>query len=408
MMLRSTTADANRPSIASGSTVLGFVFAFSILSRSALLILVAVIPARVTMNSGETLKGALVEINESAIVFQSETGSAELAFDDVLSLSPIERDEATGPTSRVTLVGGSKIAAQDFSLTGETLTIEPRRQDVVKVPVKQVRSIRFRVASPLTDPQWLGLMDKPLRRDLLVIRRDGDRLDPTEGIVESIGGGFVGFNLDGETVDAPTDRLEGVVFGGAAIDPNAASIQVTDRYGSKWMARSVRTSQDSKSLEIEINDALTHRIPLSHLDSIRWSGGLTLLAAQQPAAAAYTPYLKTEATDGLMRDWFGPSPVGDSDMLLIGDSSIEYRLDDGFQTFAGAVRRDEVVDQAGDVMVRIVLDGEQVWNEELSGGETLGFEIPAAGAKRLKIQVDSGDDGDVGDRVILLRPRMLK
>ena len=387
---------------------MGFVLAFSLLGRAALLMLVGVLPVRVTLNSGDTQRGELVKIADSTVVVQSKSGPAELAFDDVLSLAPVKTDEATGPTSRVELAGGTRIAAQDFLLSGEVLTVEPRRQGALQIPVRQVKSIRFRGSSPVTDPQWLGLMGKPQRRDLLVIRRDGDRLDPTEGIIESVSKGKVRFNLDGESVDAPTARLEGVVFAGASTDPSSSSIQVYDRYGSKWLASSIETSDDLESLELEFGDSLSHTIALAHLESIRFSSGLTMLATQRPAGSTYQPYLASNVDGQLMRDWFGPSNKGESDLIMIGDSSIEYRLDEGFQTLAGAVRRDEDVTQAGMVSVNILLDREQVWSENITGAETLGFELPAEGSRRLRIEVDSGDDGDVGDRVIVVRPRLLK
>ena len=383
-------------------------FAFSILSRTAWLVLFGVLPVRITLNSGATQRGELVGIAESAVSIQSKSGPVRLAFDDILTLTPARTDEPTGPTSRITLAGGSRIAAQDFKLDGEVLIIEPRRQDVLRVPIKQIKSIRFRGASPVTDPMWLGLMDKTQRRDLLVIRREGDRLDPTEGIIESIDKEIVRFNLDGESVDAPTSRLEGVVFGGGSSDSKAASIQVTDRYGSKWLADSIATSDDMKTLRVGFGESLSHAIPLPHVESIRWSSGLTMLATQQPAESSYEAYLASNVDNQLMRTWFGPTPSGESNLIMIGDSSIEYRLDDGFQTLAGAVRRDDAVSQAGVVSVNLFLDDKQVWSEKITGGETLGFEIPIEGSKRVRIDLDIGEDGDVGDRVIVVRPRLLK
>ena len=386
---------------------MSFVFAFS-LARFVSLVLAAVIPVRATMNSGETIDGELVEIKDSSLVIQASSGASELAFDDVLSLAPAEVEERTGPTKRVTLADGTKIAVQDCALTDETLVAEPRRQPALRIPSKQLKAIRFRAASPVTDPQWLGLMDKPLRQDLLVIRREGGRLDPTEVIVESIRDETVKFNLDGETVDAPAERLEGVVFGGAPLERVASSIQVGDKFGSQWLATSIAVPIGSNTLELELLDSLSHTIPLSHLKSIRWSGGLTLLAQQDPADTSYTPDIETNVGSSLMKNWFGPAPIGEANLLMVGDSWAEYRLDEDFQTFAGVVHRDENVRQAGVAIVKILLDGKAVWNEELSNDDTLGFELPVKGAKRVRIEVDGGDDGEVGDRIIVSRPRMLK
>jgi len=403
-------AEVGRVRIHLRSSELGIVPGVSWLTHGLLLVLVGVLPVHVTKNSGELIEGELLEIRDSTLVVQQGSGSTtvELAFDELLTLVPTKVEETIGPTQRVTLTDGTIIAAQDFSLRDEVLTVEPRRQTPIPLPVKQVRSIRFRVASPLTDPQWLGLLDRPQRGDLLVIRREGDRLDPTEGMVEAIADAKVAFNLDGTVVDAPINRLEGVVFGGASSPARSAAIQVTDRFGSRWLATSISTSQDGTSLKMQLGESLSHTVPLAQLESIRWSGGLTLLATQNPATSSYTPYLQSAIDNKLLESWFGPASDGDADLVMIADSHVEFRLDDDFRTFAGGVSRDDVVTQASQSVVRILFDAQEVWSERLVGAETLGFELPVQGAKRLRIEVKHGDDGDLGDRVRILRPRMLK
>ncbi len=197
----------------------------------------------------------------------------------------LEPDSRTGPTYLVTLVGGSRIAAQALSSTQSELIIEPRRQSPLQVPFKQVKAIRFRAAAATTDPQWLGILEREQRGDALVIRRAADRLDPQQGLVTSVNTETVDFDLDGTPVKAPVDRLEGVVFGGTPNVESNANIRVSDVYGSTWAVRSLAPSQGEQPLRMQLSGSMEHELPLDQIASILWSGGVRMLAEEKPASS---------------------------------------------------------------------------------------------------------------------------
>jgi hypothetical protein len=384
----------------------GFMIYASASGQLLLSLLVSLLPVRLSTSSGESVDGKLSSIQNEAVMIQTESGSNRYAFDELLSLMPQEQSSKTGPTPRVTLVNGSRIAAEDYRLEREMLTLQLRRQTDLEIPLKEVKAIRFRRGSSVTDPAWQGLFEKQLRGDLLVIRREEDRLDPTEGLVESIRSGEVGFNLDGELLQAPIDRLEGVVFGGPPLGESNANIEVTDVYGSIWQVDAIETDAESNALVLSISGLPSHSLPLSQIESIRWSGAMVMLAAESIAESSYTPFF--QSTIDNTQSWFGPRGVGDADVVLTGDSFVEYRVDGGYRLFSGGVRRDESVRQAGLVIVRVKLDGEVVWDQKVTDTETFRFQLPLGDARRVRLEVDTADDGPVGDIVRFVRPRLLK
>lgn len=388
-------------------TALGIAF----LGRTLAVLAMAVLGVQVTKTSGDPIDGDLRGVGTSAIVVEVDGLEQEIAFEELVSVVPVDRvNDATGPPMRVTLLGGSLIAAQDIVLADEQLRIEPRRQQPLTVPLKEVKSIRFRAASPLTDAQWLGLLENEDRRDLLAIRREGNQLDPAPVVVESVSGGpesKVGFSIGDKSGAAPIARLEGIVLGGNRQVTENADIQVVDIYGSKWLVQSIELSADSK-LRLKLSDSIIHDLPVGQLHSMSWRSGLVMLAALDPVQTYYQPYVETNLDDALLAKWFGPATDRPPDLLMVGGSAIEYRIDSGFATLAGSVRRDQRVAKAGDVSIVISLDGQAVWEESLADSEPRGFELPLKGARRLRIEVKSGDDGDVGDTVRVLRPRLLK
>jgi len=79
--------------------------------------LLAVLPVSVKTSAGKITAGDLDGFTQSSLLLNQTGQVVEYAFDDLLSLRPTDYEEKTGPSYRVTLVGGSRIAAVDLSLT---------------------------------------------------------------------------------------------------------------------------------------------------------------------------------------------------------------------------------------------------------------------------------------------------
>ncbi|QDT06096.1 NPCBM/NEW2 domain protein [Rubripirellula lacrimiformis] len=373
-----------------------------------LAILVSVLPIDVTTSSGDRLSGDLRAIKDQSLTIDIEGVDREIPFLDLQSVVPAETEEQTRPRYQVTLLDGSRVAAQDVSLSDAGLDVEPSRQRTIRVPVRQVKSIRFRAAAATTDAQWLGLVQKETRGDVMVIRRPGDKLDPVSGIVEGIADSKVNFTLDGDSVAAPIERLEGVIFGGSNEVADDAQIRITDVYGSVWAVASLQPSMPGEAIRMKLSSGIEHELPLDQMESMRFSSGITLLATEKPAGASMATFFPSKVSSDLTMAFFGPTTSGDSDLQIDGGGRVEYRVASGFEKFSGAVRRSTDVAAVGAVTVRILMDGKTVWEEALPDSQPRGFELDLGETRRLMIQVDSGDDGNLGDRVQIIRPRLLK
>ena len=371
-------------------------------------LLLSALPVVVKTSDGEQIEGEFGGFGNSSLRLDQDGSAAEFPFEELMSMQPADIESRTGPTFIVTLVSGSRIAAQTLSSSDSDLLIEPRRQAKLQVPFKQVKAIRFRTASPATDPQWLGMVEREQRGDTLVIRRDGGRLDPQQGVINSVKSDSVEFDLDGTVVDAPFDRLEGVIFGGTDPVQSDAAILVSDVFGSAWALSAIEASKAEQPLRMQLSPSLLHEVPIDQIESIRWSGGVRMLAADEPAERSFEPYLETKVDPGLQLAFFAAVADSETDLRMHGGSTVEYRIEPGYETFAGAVRRDDRVSRASSLTVRIKLDGDPVWEQDLKDAEPRGFELPLANARRLTLEVDSGDDGTLGDTVRFTRPRLLK
>lgn len=368
----------------------------------------SVLPVTVQTSAGDSIKGDLNAISDTALVIQQGGKETQIPINELLSLQPSETPDATGPTYRVTLASGSRIAAQEVTTSGNELVIEPRRQPVLRVPIRDVKAIRFRASSPGTDAQWLGVLKSEGTGDSLVIRRPESVLDPQRGIVTGITKDHVIFDLSGDEIKAPLDRLEGIVFGNVTDTSAKAAIQVSDVYGSKWSVMKMDSSQGDQPLQLRLTSSIAHELPLHHIESIRWSTGSMALTTMEVASTNFQPYFQTKLNPELAKSFFSPQSADEANLILYGGSSIEYRVEPGYETLTGSVARSSAIKDASQVKVWIELDGKVVWEQGLLGAAPLGFELPLNNARRLAIHVSSGKDGDLGDTVQISNARVVK
>ena len=371
-------------------------------------LLFGVIPVKVTTSDGSTFSGDFAGIGSQQINLDIGSESRSISFDSLGELEPEESPSGTGPSRQVVLTSGTVIAVQSVSLLDDELTAHPRRQMPLSIPIKKIRSIRFQKANPAVDPAWFAKQEEERRSDTLVIRRDNDKLDFVDGLVTEIDSESVKLELDGDTIDAPITRLEGVFFGGTPAIDNALNILVIDKYGSRWSVTKLLPSDKEEPLQLELAESMQHQVPIDHIETIQWTGGMTMLRSIEPAEISHDEFRKSDLKMPISRlRMFDPTVSNSSDLIVHGNTSLEYRLDDDFTIFASGIRRGEVK-RAGQTIVRVIADDKKLWEEPIKGISPQGFELKIENARRLRIEVDSGSDGTLGDTIRLTRPRLLK
>jgi hypothetical protein len=373
------------------------------------LLAAASLPVRVTPVSSEAYEAELTGATAQGFVVEVDGATQTLAPETLQLIERRGPARSGSPGLTVQLRDGSRLKADGVTVADGQVTLELRRQPAPEIAVERLQWIRFQPPSEAVDPQWLGMLDREAAQDTLVIRREGDKLDRVGGVITGIGAEAVAFELDGQAIEAPLARLEGVIFGGTKNDTSAPPIRLTDRYGSVWHLASLGSSDQGESLAVVSVGGVEFELPLDLISRIELASGVQFLAASEPAASGYQPYIA--APEGIERlgKWLGPQAVADRDLLLRSRSSVDYRVAPGFQKFLTTMAIDPSVQRGGGCDVRLLIDGEVAWSESLSiNGDPLGVELPLQGASRLRIEVDYGGDGDVGDLVRFRQPRLIK
>lgn len=369
-------------------------------------------PITLTLADGSTESVELTAITESDLRYDTQGKEWVVGLEQIARVD-CDHPARTGPKVSVLLRDESLLRCESVQWvpSSDSMQLNPRRQAALSVPLEEISAVRFPIASSATDAAWLGSLVEPRRMDRVIARRDESTIEAIDATLLGIADNGVQFELSGQTITAPFSKLEGVQFGGLiASEPSKRpTIRIEDIYGSLWAAFSVSTesssSDEGPQLQINLGTG-THSIPWPQIRSIIFEGGILALSSAEVAGSSYRGLPNLRPTD-LLSTWLGPAVSGQS-IILNADSTITFRVPDGFERLVGSVRRSETVTQFGSTPVRIRWDERDVWTHTLTGRETLGFEIPVGSARRLTLAVDAGSASGAGDLIEWFGVRLLK
>lgn len=374
-------------------------------------------PVRVTPVSGEPYAAALEDFSGDQITLAVDGQQRTVARAEISRIERTQPAAIQGPSLSVALANGSRLKCEGLTIAGAQATIQLRRQEDLTVPVRELRWIRFRPPSPTVDDAWLGLLGDQRAEDILVIRRSTDTIDQVSGVVLGADATTVRFSVGDQEVPAPVAKLEGIVFGSSAAagESEGSAITVADTLGSQWSVISLNiedAESEGAALQMEFSDGQKRSLLLEQIDSIRFEGNTQLLAAESPVESEYAPLIQLPLGQDRLLRWLGPRVDGDRDLVLRSRSSVTYRIDPKFRSFASRIAPDRSVAAGGGCDVRILVDGEVVWSETiLPADDPRGVELEVGDARRITLEVDYGDGegrSDAGDVIRFIEPRLLQ
>lgn len=383
---------------------MGWIWILSLLAAAGLQV-------RVTPVAGEPYQAELQSVTAEGVQVAVGGDERTVPFSELSRIDRSKPSAARGPAISVGMADGSRLKAEQVTIAGSSATLALQQQEALTVAVKQLQWIRFRPPSPAVDDAWLGLLGDPQANDILVIRREGDALDQVSGIVLGVDATNVRFDLGNRELPAPIARLEGIIFGGTG-RPAETAIRVVDVFGSQWAVASIGSSPDGESLTLELPGGTRRTLPWEQLESLHFAGNLQLLAAEQPVESRYAPLIELPVAEAKLAAWLGPRAVEDRDLVLRSRSSVTYRVDPKYSTFATRIAPDASVAAGSGCTVRVLVDGQPEWSETvLPADAPRGVELNLDGARRVTLEVDFGEGearSDAGDVIRFIEPRLLQ
>lgn len=359
----------------------------------------------VRSSDGSVVTGDVQSISDQSVIVSVDGENKTVDGQDVTAI--VFPDVETRPPSTVVLRlrGGSVLPCTKIGLENDQIVVTPRRIEPFKLPIQNVASLRFAPSRPAADTSWLGYLSEPSTSDRMVIRRDGDVLDVVDGIIVSLDDESVKFEIDGDQINAPRERLEGIIWAGKPVT-NRGTTVVLDAYGVRLRCTAVATV--GNKLQCRIGDE-TISLSLNRIASVTRSGNLVSLGSLNPVQQNVSlPSLKN-VDPAIVNKMFGLR-MGDqpNTLTISGETKLEYRIPEDFSRLEGVCRRDPKSVAKTDMTIEISLDDKIVWTEAFENDGPRGFEIDVSDSRRVTIAVNGMDDGTFGDRVELSNVRFTK
>jgi hypothetical protein len=386
----------------------------------ACLMTLAGVDVRVQPLSGDVVRGQLTEIREDAVIVVVNDDPQTFPAVNLWQITAVTPDATPEDMTLawVRLIDGSLLLCREYVTSGGSADVRLTTGDVVKVPTRSIHSVRFRDHSqePKFAEQWEELTSQKPSGDRIIIRR-AEGLDHLEGIVREVTAETVPFEFEGQQIAVNRAKLDGLMYYHPALgELPERKAEVVDASGSRWNVKSLQIVDDR--LECRTVAGVTYAPPLTRLTRIDFSSGNTVwLEELQPEAEPYVPYIESSLSDKLLREFLHKSvkrlEVGGQvfarGLTLFSGMTRVYRLTEEYRQLHAVVGLDDNASETGAVKLTIYGDDRVLFNETVRGQDpprTLDLEI--TGVRRLKIVVDYGDGGDVGDQLDLCDARLTK
>lgn len=379
--------------------------------------LLAGVVAEVQSSDGTIIKGNLESFDSQVVNVDTDGGARSLDVDQLQRIVFPDAKSSPPSTTILRLRNGSILPSKTISADDDMMTIDPRRIETIRLPITQASSLRFAPSRPTVDASWLGYLSENSSSDRMVIRRDNDVLDVIEGIIVGVDDETVIFEIDGDRVNAPRQRLEGIIWAGQN-QPGEEPFVVVNVYGARLRCDQVELEQEKlrcrcagQTIELSVDTIL----------SIARRGNVIELATLSPVQQDVSLPMLDKVDASIVNRLFGlnasenpsgrggVSTTGGGKTLTInGNTRLEYRIPDGMSHFEGVVQRNPTVVANTNIKMEILLDGEKVWEDRFESSDRRGFEIDVADHRRMVIRIDAMEDGPLGDRLELRDARFRK
>ncbi len=399
-----------------------------------------------TRLDGTTAAGELRGWDESGVIIAAPAGEQRIASDQLISLRWPAEPESSKPAESAAgtaeLTDGTLIPLSSLGVIGDMATIELQRSSdpkeiAVSLGAAQLAAVQFQHLDEALAKQWDEIRRLKLATDvLIVLKRDGTSLDYVEGVLGEITDDKVEFKLEGESNRVDRAKVAGVIYYRADRRATAEPrVLLQGRSGLRASATSVRF--DDALVTITTADGAKFAWPLDDLELADFSAGKVLyLSDIEPASQKWTPLVGLPTGVTLAAEYGQPrrnrSAFGETLSLLLRDKDADsaeqdtprsfarglalrsrtelvYRLPAGFNRFTALAGIDPATTTTGNVRLAVLADDRPLLETEIAGNQPpLPIDVQIAGAKRLKIVVDFGQNLDTGDWLNLCDAKIVK
>ena len=397
------------------------------------LLVVAAYAAAVALAAGtcpgaappDRLVGLDGSVREGTVNTIDDAGRVRLAGGETVRLDGLRRivrggaaeAPAEAPARAVFPSAGGVLHARDVTFDGNVFAVDLACGGALRLPLAAVRAVRLRPAGP-DDAAAVGDFETArtaadVRRDRLFALVDGGA-QVVRGALVAVEPDHVRFTWNEAERRVGRDKVFGIVLAHTGPNPDRTGrslVHLAD--GSRcWMA--VRRLADGR-LDGTVSGGPALSVPWSGVvrmdvrsPRLVFLSDLDPVAVQQTALVTYAgPWRRDRSVVG------GPlslrGRVYDKGLGVHSRCRLVYELGRRFDTFAATIGLDDSTDGRGDCVFVVETDGAERFRRRIRGADAPhAVRLSVAGARRLALTVEWGEDLDLADRADWCDARLLK
>ncbi|TWT61004.1 NPCBM/NEW2 domain protein [Rubinisphaera italica] len=372
----------------------------------------------VTSLDGQTVVGELVSLDAKQLVLNAGDAVKVVALDRVMNITwqdhkPVNTTEEAG-IQNLLLIDGSHLIGRNAITDGLNVTFESASLGAMTVPLKNVKSLRFKTLNATTREQWNTLIQKPYSDDRLVIQK-GEVLDFLAGVVTQYDTEKVQFLYDGNEIPVRLAKVFGIIHPADMMPNQTATCSLKTTSGESLFVNQVSVSEGQMMVRTGPGEQVV--LPLESIAQLDFSlGRIVYLSDMAPEGTEYTPFFDTvwefqrdRTVDG------SPLQIGkkkySKGLWVHSKTTLTYRLAGEFSRLQATLGIDAAVAMAGHGNVDVVIsaDDEVLFTQNISARDSaIPLDLSLTGKRFLKITVDFGKGLDIGDHLDIADARLIK
>ena len=379
--------------------------------------------------AGEQRQGTLESLTSDAVTVNEGSKPVSIPLSDVLSVQATNQpiNTAAELSIEITLVDSTRLRVKSFVTSGSSATAVHPELGELRIPVTSIANVRLVAADPKIDGEWKQLVERPLKKDAVAVRK-GDVLDHLDGVIGALTETNMQFQLDGDDIVVKREKIFGLVFSKreSTVKKAIAQFQLTsgDRLAVKQIARAESRWKAKlvSGLDLDIDEKLFHALDFS-------LGKVAYLSDMEPRNVKLTPYFDIPISFSSIE--YRRDKNFDGGRITLGEKAfvkglaihshtqMKYRLGGDFRRFQAVMGIGDEVPY-GDVDVTIKGDGKQLFKAVVKAIEQddkgivkrlppQALDLDVGGVVEIELVVGYGSDGrDIGDRLYLGNARFTK
>jgi hypothetical protein len=367
---------------------------------------------------GQTVKGKIVAVTATEVVQQGTSGTIKTPLARVLSIDL--RAPGKAPEAKHTLVrlaDDSQLLCSDVTLKGKTAELTLLNGPTVKVPVASLTVVMKDAQDPQVRAQWDKFLAKKVKRDRLILGKDGtlNEFEGTFGEVDAEGKEIQFLGETGLKLKPSLQKAKGLIFFQTDPLPQTAVCVVYDTHGNSLAASEV--SVNGNAFTVKTPAGLTMPVEekvLARLDYNR--GKLTFLSDLDP-----TKVVERSGAGLVSRYRKDANLDGEQPILLANDKSaaqftkglsmhayteLEYDLDGKYKDFKAVLGVDARTGSESQAELTILCDGQKMLTKSVSAKAVQPIAVNVRNVRKLKIIVSSQNVLDLYDHATLAEARV--